>query len=401
MPRKPEAWVVGIALLLGVAEARAENVTFTKEMTLQPGGVVVRPEADDSGTAVCLDGSCLGEIRVLFRMEFLDQYPDFVDAGYALINLLDPVVIQGIGYYEGSELTPATGEVHVPNDRTGRFHFPPIPSGWIPPAPSVRLFVDFAADSSFWDEPVVLVSSQPAVGGCCGWVANFASVGRVPELFTDSPGVFCIRGSGNGLDWSWRIDGGPIVDVVGLPPTTQKGLRDAFVTSIEDAEVPTLAIASGPGDACFTAAACCNGDLDGDGTVTASDYSDLLGCIQTEGGACAQADLNCDGTATVADAAILLCQLGAPPDPGCCSASTQSAFQLRVGPPHDPACLVSGNSEGCAFNPAIFEQRFLPTSLPALAPFSRVVLIALLAAIVSAPGYAVYRRRRAARIRST
>jgi len=63
----------------------------------------------------------------------------------------------------------------------------------------------------------------------------------------------------------------------------------------------------------------CDGDLDNDGVVSASDVGLLLSCFgQPPIGACAAADINCDGVIDAADEAILQCQFGGPPDPACC-----------------------------------------------------------------------------------
>ncbi|HXK25855.1 MAG TPA: dockerin type I domain-containing protein [Myxococcota bacterium] len=64
----------------------------------------------------------------------------------------------------------------------------------------------------------------------------------------------------------------------------------------------------------------CNGDLDGDGYVTAVDAAILIGCIgQPPVGPCALADINCDGAIDANDQTIFACQFAAGlPDPSCC-----------------------------------------------------------------------------------
>ncbi len=65
----------------------------------------------------------------------------------------------------------------------------------------------------------------------------------------------------------------------------------------------------------------CDGDLNGDGVVTALDFAIFQGCIGLPPiGACAGADLNCDGVIdAVVDFAIFECQfLTGFPDPACC-----------------------------------------------------------------------------------
>jgi hypothetical protein len=64
----------------------------------------------------------------------------------------------------------------------------------------------------------------------------------------------------------------------------------------------------------------CNGDLDGDGYVTAVDVAILLGCIgQPPAGPCAVGDINCDGAIDAADQSVLACQfVTGLPNPACC-----------------------------------------------------------------------------------
>lgn len=72
---------------------------------------------------------------------------------------------------------------------------------------------------------------------------------------TETPGVFCVEGAGNGSGWSWQIDTSPVVNITGSLPAAPSNLRDAFVASITAASLTGVTATAGPGSRCFTIAA--------------------------------------------------------------------------------------------------------------------------------------------------
>jgi hypothetical protein len=75
---------------------------------------------------------------------------------------------------------------------------------------------------------------------------------------------------------------------------------------------------------------CCNGDLDGDGLVSAADLAILLGCVGLPPiGACAAADIDCDGLIAATDVAILQCQFATGlPDQSCCPGNSPEVYPI-------------------------------------------------------------------------
>ncbi|MFQ5589878.1 MAG: dockerin type I domain-containing protein [Phycisphaerae bacterium] len=101
------------------------------------------------------------------------------------------------------------------------------------------------------------------------------------------------------------------------------GQRDVprAITSARDAESAATAGAERGGCPC-------NGDLDGDGIVTAVDVAIVTNCAQI--GDCSQClnscDVNCDGLVDQADIDAVTCQLAAGfPDPACCQTCVEGA----------------------------------------------------------------------------
>ncbi|HIF95784.1 MAG TPA: pentapeptide repeat-containing protein [Myxococcales bacterium] len=76
----------------------------------------------------------------------------------------------------------------------------------------------------------------------------------LPNVSTQSPGVFCIDADGDGSDWSWQLDANAPVTVTGPVPSAAVDLRDAFVSSVNLAAIAGLSATPGPGAACFTVA---------------------------------------------------------------------------------------------------------------------------------------------------
>jgi uncharacterized protein YjbI with pentapeptide repeats len=76
----------------------------------------------------------------------------------------------------------------------------------------------------------------------------------LPNVSTQSPGVFCIDADGDGSDWSWQLDANAPVTVTGPVPSAAVDLRDAFVSSVNLAAIAGLSATPAPGAACFTVA---------------------------------------------------------------------------------------------------------------------------------------------------
>jgi hypothetical protein len=136
---------------------------------------------------------------------------------------------------------------------------------------------------------------------------------------TAQPGKFCIGGTGDGGDWSWQVDNFSPIVVPGSPTETQTSdLRDAFVTSINDAPPPLsnhLSASVGPGPVCFTV-------------------------------------------------------------------SYNTSFQFFAGPDSFPVdCLVTGNRDGCFFSATIYEEKFLVNEVPSMTLSMLVLMGSVLLAV--------------------
>ncbi len=66
------------------------------------------------------------------------------------------------------------------------------------------------------------------------------------------------------------------------------------------------------------------------------------------------------------------------PGSACFALTYTAGFQFFVGPGSVATCLVSGNPAGCAFNPTIYEQQFLPPPVRLAAPRDSLLLAGLL-----------------------
>ncbi len=129
------------------------------------------------------------------------------------------------------------------------------------------------------------------------------------QLSTQTPGIFCIDGQGTGSDWQWQID-------ASLPSAS------AVYTVLGPTPSPST-----PSD---LAAA----------FIASLNSSSIAGLSATSG-----------------------------PGAACFTIAYPQAFFLWVTSPGGPAaCNVSGNANGCSFNPMIYEQAFLPVAVPGLNP---------------------------------
>ena len=79
------------------------------------------------------------------------------------------------------------------------------------------------------------------------------------------------------------------------------------------------------------------------------------------------------------------------PGDACFELSFLGPIQFFTGPPLGPAgCLVSGNVEGCPFNPTIYAIDQLPGGFPV--PALRILGLAVLVALLGALPMRIMRR---------
>ena len=81
----------------------------------------------------------------------------------------------------------------------------------------------------------------------------------------------------------------------------------------------------------------CDADLNDDGQIDAGDLAQLLGFFGCPVGVgdplCDAADINCDGVVDMQDEQALLCQIGGPGDPACCSGGARVRENPVMGAP--------------------------------------------------------------------